>query len=742
MSRSEQATVGMAQFFHGAPGPRRAACALIGSLLAAGPTAAQDTTAPPTRVTDARDTIHGVEIADPYRWLEDSSSEEVGAWVAKQSARTRAYLDGLPFYAALHQKLESMITQTSPRNYALTYAGGRLFSMYFDPKRQQPLLVVMGPDADPARAKTVVDPNALDPKAATAIDWYVPSPDGRRVAVSLSSGGSEAGTLHVFETASGKRVGEAIVNVQYPTGGGDVAWSPDGSGFWYTRYPAAQRPEDRGFHQQVYYHRIGRDPSRDARVFGDGLPKVAEIQMDYSPDAGKLLVAVANGDGGQFAHFVRGADGKFLQVTRFDDEVDFAKFGPDGALYLVSKRDAPRRKILKLAPGEYTLARAKTIVPEGSDVVPIEFAGEDPLVFAGERMYVRYLAGGPSRIRVFDLDGKSAGDVPLPDVAAVDEMEPAGASLLYGVETYLAPLRYYRFENGRSFPTALEVRSPFNFDDSEVRRAWVTSKDGTRVPINIIARKGTQLEGSNPVLLYGYGGYGISETPFFLGSSRRLWLDAGGVFVTTNLRGGGEFGEEWHRQGMLTRKQNVFDDFIAAAEYLVKEGYTTPSRLAILGGSNGGLLMGAVLTQRPDLFRAVVSQVGIYDMLRVELDPNGEFNTTEFGSVRDPEQFRALLAYSPYHHVREGVKYPAVLLQTGDNDGRVNPMHSRKMAARLQAATASGYPIYLISSGAAGHGIGSPLALVIGMSADWQAFLYDQLGMGSAITQGLKPTIH
>ena len=720
----------------------RLAVAALATLCVIGMATARDATAPPARATGVQDTIQGVRVADPYRWLEDSGNTEVKAWVAQQTRRTRAYLDALPYRAAVHRRLESLITQSSPRHYSMTYAGGRLFSMYFDPARQQPSLVVMGADADPAKARAVLDPNVLDPASATAIDWYVPSPDGKRVAMSLSQGGSEAGTLHVYDTESGRPVGETIPNVQYPTAGGDVAWRPDGAGFWYTRYPVADRPEDRGFYVQVYFHRIGDDPQNDARVFGDGLPKIAEIRLDYSRSADRLLVSVQNGDGGEFAHYVGSPDGRFAQVTRFEDGVDFAKFGPDAALYLVSERNAPRRQIQRLAPGVLDLRHAVTIVPQGEDVIPVDFFGEDSFAFAADRLYVRYLAGGPSRIRVFGLDGKPAGEVPLPDVASVDEIEPVGADLLYSVETYLAPAQFHRLTDGRSVATALKVTSPVRFDDMEVRRVFATSRDGTRIPLNIISRKGMAPDRSHPALLRGYGGYGFSETPFFLGASRRLWFDAGGVFVIANIRGGGEFGEQWHNQGMLTRKQNVFDDFVAAAEYLLKEGYTTAARLAIRGGSNGGLLMGAVLTQRPELFRAVVADVGIFDMVRVELDPNGQFNVTEFGTVRNPEQFRALHAYSPYHNVKDGVRYPAVFLSTGENDGRVNPMHSRKMAARLQAATASDHPVFLITTSAAGHGMGSPLALQIDQDTDYLVFLFDQLGMRPDATPVVSPASH
>ena len=703
---------------------------LIATVALCSTALARDPTAPPTRVDPVVDTYHGVRVEDPYRWLENGADPAVREWTARQSQRTRAYLDGLPFRARLRAQLEASIRESSPRYFELNAAGGQVFARYFDPQRQQPMLRVLGMDLDPARARTVLDPNTLDPTGSTSIDWYVPSPDGKLVAVSLSRGGSEDGTLHLFDSASGARVGEVIPHVNFATGGGGLAWNRDGSGFWYTRYPGEERPEaDRHFYVQVYFHELGTDPAKDARVFGDGLPRIAEILLDYSHAADALLVSVQNGDGGEFSHWVSGRDGRFVQVTRWEDGVDFAAFGPDGALYLVSEKNAPRRQILKLAPGVTDLARAVTIVPQGSDAIPITFFNEDPLAFTSNRMYVRYMAGGPSRLQAFELDGKPAGEVPLPGVAAVNEFEAVGDDLVYRVETYLEPARFHRLSGGRSTPTGLVVTSPVKFDDIEVVRVFATSKDGTRVPVNIARRKGVRLDGNNPTLLYGYGGYGVSMAPSFLGGARRAWFDAGGVFAVANIRGGGEYGEEWHRQGMLTRKQNVFDDFIAAAELLVREKYTNPARLAIQGGSNGGLLVGAALTQRPELFRAVVAQVPMLDSVRSEFDANGEFNITEFGTVRDPEQFRAILAYSPYQNVRDGVKYPAVFMSTGENDWRVNPANARKMTARLQSATASGLPVFLITTDAAGHGIGSPLSVQIDQMADYLAFLIDQLGM-------------
>jgi prolyl oligopeptidase len=304
-----------------------------------------------------------------------------------------------------------------------------------------------------------------------------------------------------------------------------------------------------------------------------------------------------------------------------------------------------------------------------------------------------------------------------------------GDEVLFSSSSYLAPTAWYHFNpaSGEAQRTALFETSPADFSDCEVVREFATSKDGTKVPVNIIRLKGTKLNGKNPTLLTGYGGYGISQRPNF-SDSRRVWLEQGGIWAIANLRGGGEYGEEWHLAGNLTKKQNVFDDFAACAEHLIKAGYTNPSKLVIEGGSNGGLLMGAVLTQHPDLFAAVVTHVGIYDMLRVELDPNGAFNVTEFGTVKDPEQFKALYAYSPYHHVVDKKAYPAVFLLTGENDGRVNPLHSRKMAARLQAATGSKKPVLLWTS-RSGHGIGSALSERISRSADVFAFMFDQLGV-------------
>ena len=690
---------------------------------------AADTSAPRTPTTPITDTYNGVAVTDPYRWLEKGDDPAVQAWSDAQNTRTRAYLDALPERGPIKDELTRLVTKTSPYYYGLKRGGGSIFAMYSQPPKQQPMLAMLGLDADPAKARIVVDPNAIDSKGATAIDWFVPSPDGQHVAVSLSKGGSEDGTLHVFDTATGKERGDPIPNVQYPTAGGSLAWSGDSKGFWYTRYPEAGPAEDRHFYQQVYFHKLGAAPAdKDTYSFGKELldPKIAEILLSDGP-----LATVEDGDSGRYSIYAL-TRGQWGRVAGWDEHIIAAAFGPDHALYLVSQKNAPRGRILKLKPGDLDITHATEIVPQSDGAIDhVSEEGVLPFAIAGDRIYVKLLVGGPSRVDIYDLGGKRLRTLPLPDIAAADEVVPAGGkSVIYSIATYLRPPYFARYNSatGKSADTKLVEESPTKFDDAEVVRDYTASKDGTKIPINIIRLKGTKRDGSNPTLLYGYGGYGISMTPRFLGAEKRIWLDGGGVYAIANIRGGGEYGDEWHREGALTRKQNVFDDFFAAAGYILKAGYTTPKRLAIMGGSNGGLLMGAELTQHPAEFHAVVSQVGIYDMLRVELDPNGAFNTTEFGTVKDPDQFKALYAYSPYHNVKDGTAYPAVLFMTGANDGRVNPMQSRKMTARLQAATTGG-PVYLRTSADSGHGFGSALTVRIEQGADYLAFLFDQLGM-------------
>jgi len=624
-------------------------------------------------------------------------------------------------------------SEESARYFGLAEKKGVLFALRFKPPAQQPVMIRLESLDSPGNARVIFDPNKYDTNGATAMDWYVPSLDGKKMAISLSQHGSEQGTLHFFEVETGQQLADEIPRVQYPTGGGSAAWTPDGSGIYYTRYPhQGEKPEpDINFYQQVWFHRLGSPASEDKYEIGKDFPRIAEIELNASEDGKWILATVANGDGGDFAHYLRNTTGEWRQLTKFEDGVKHAVFGRDEALYLLSLKDAPRGKVLRLLPGD-ALSKAMVVVPERKGVVQ-GFAPVD------KGLYVSYLQGGPSELLYFERGSARGREVPILPVSSVGGLDSwHGNELVFGNTSYLQPFAWFTYNAADKKPrrTALVMTSPVDFNDIEIVREFATSKDGTKVPLNILHKKGLKLNGNNPTVLYAYGGYGISLTPSF-DSTRRIWFDAGGVSVVANLRGGGEYGEAWHKAGNLTHKQNVFDDFIAAAEYLIQRKYTSSSKLAVQGGSNGGLLMGAFLTQRPELARAVVSQVGIYDMLRVELDPNGQFNITEFGTVKDPAQFKALYAYSPYHRVRDGVKYPAVLLTTGENDGRVNPAQSRKMAARLQAATSSDAPILFRSTAAAGHGIGTSLKERISEQADVFSFLFDQLGMEPSKQQPL-----
>ena len=679
----------------------------------------------PTAKKPVTDEYQGVKVEDDYQWLEKDDDPEVKAWSDDQNQRTRAYIDKLPDRAKIEKKLAEWYAKTSPSYSGLVSRPGILFAMKFQPPKQQQMLVTLASANDLKSEKMVLDPNALDAKGTTAIDWFASSRDGRYVAISISQGGSEDGTLHIYETATGKALPDSIAHVQYPTAGGSAAWNEDGTGIYYTRFPRkSERPAaDLNFYQQVYFHKLGTADSEDTYSIGQEFPRIAEIKLEASRDGKYILATVANGDGGDFAHYLLGPDRNWKQLTQFSDQIKAARLGHDNALYLLSRADAPRGKILRLPLDKPELTNATVIVP-ASDAV-IEFI--EPTAIA---LFVGDLLGGPSQIRRFGLDGKGEVLIPIPKISTISEMESLeDNSLLFRDVSFTEPAAWFRVTgNGAPQKTALVNTSTVSFADIEVTREVAPSKDRIKVPLNIIRKKGTKLDGSNPTLLYGYGGYGISMQPNFE-FTRRLWFDRGGVYVVANIRGGGEFGEEWHKAGNLTKKQNGFDDFAAAAQYLIDHKWTRPDKLSILGGSNGGLLMGAMITQHPDLFRAIVSAVGIYDMLRVELAPNGAFNVTEFGTVKDPQQFKALYAYSPYHHVVDGTKYPSILFMTGAKDGRVAPYHSRKMAARLDEANKSPNPILLRTSSSAGHGIGTALSERIKQLADQYSFLFTQLDM-------------
>jgi prolyl oligopeptidase len=693
---------------------------------------------PKTEKIPVTDSYHGVSVVDDYRWLENGDDTKVKAWVAAQNAYSQAYLSKLPQREGIVGFLKAARALQHVHYADLQFAGGLLFALKIDPQRSGASLVVFRSPEDQASERTVVDLNTLVPGKVFQSSWYKPSPDGTMVGMALGIGGSEDAALYVFDVANSKQIGEPVPRVQFATAGGDMAWAGDGRGFYYTRYPqGTERPaEDANFYQQVYYHELGASSAQDRYVLGKDFPRIGETALETAPDGKRILVTVEDGDGGKYEHFLLAADGTVTQITHFADKVVDVQFGADDSLWLLSHAKSDHGELDHLAPGKLKLAEAVRVVsPMSASIEGSGSVGEMRHFWAADHaLYVTVIDGGPEKILKFDLQGKSEGQVPVPNVASVSTLVPvSGEAFLYNAQTYTQAPQWFRY-NGTGAPIALpfKTQTGINLDDIEVRREFATSQDGTKVPMNIVMRKGTRLDGANPAFLTAYGGYSISITPTFLGTFGRLWFDHGGVFVEANLRGGAEYGESWHAGGSLLNKQNVFDDFAACAQHIITAKYTSPQHLAIEGGSNGGLLMGVELTQHPQLFRVVVSEVGIYDMLRVELDPNGSFNVTEFGTVKDPALFKAMYAYSPYHHVKAGTKYPAVLFVTGDNDHRVNPAHSRKMTAELQAATASGFPVMLRTNSNAGHGISTDKDEALEESADMYSFLFAQLGIAAA----------
>jgi len=671
------------------------------------------------------DTYHGVAVSDSYRWLE-SDDAAVHAWSAAQNQHARAYLDRLPDLATLRKELRDIIGAPIVRYGELTSSGGKMFALRKQPTHEQAELVVMADPAAPADAHLIFDP-AASGGAQQTIDWARPSPDGKKVAMSVSVGGSEAGELHVVDL-DGKDVEPVIPNIQRGTGGGDVAWTPDGKGLYYTRYPSpGEKPANEldGW-LTVWFHQLGAPIASDHQELFKDLPRIAEIQL-ASDSRGRLIASVQNGDGGTFRHYLRDKSGWRL-LDDWNDHIVAVEFGETDELWLVSRANALRGKLLRLAANAKTATDAKLVVPEGKDAIVTEFTEHHNIVAAGGRVFLSYQVGGPSELRAFTRDGKPAAAPAAPPISSVGDTTAWKTGVIYGATSYTTPRTFHYFDPAHGTSTdlpALSPKPPVDLSGFEVSREMATSKDGTSIPLNIVWPKGAPRDGSTPCLVTGYGGFGYNIEPAFLARWSPL-LHRGFCFVEVNLRGGGEFGEAWHQAGALTNKQNVFDDFAAAVQFVITNKYSSAAKIAIEGGSNGGLLMGALITQHPELVHAVVSEVGIYDMLRVELSPNGIYNTTEYGTVADADQFKALYAYSPYHHVASS-SYPAILMTTGANDPRVSPWQSRKMVAALQAAQTGGAPILLRTSDKAGHGMGSSMSEQIDLLADVQTFILAQL---------------
>ncbi|MBD0330550.1 MAG: S9 family peptidase [Thermoleophilia bacterium] len=683
---------------------------------------------PESRVEQVRETLHGVEVADPYRWLEDTESDEVRRWTADQNAATEAALAAVPFRGAIRGRLDELLRVgllEVPR-----VAAGRAFFLRREADRDQSALYVREPGSSEDRA--LVDPEASAGGHLVTVDWFFPSADGGLVAYGLSRGGDELSTLHVVDVASGGVLDDRIPDTRFSS----VAWLPDASGFYYTRYPAAGSvpPGEERYNSRVRFHRLGDDPADDPVVFGEGRAPTDTYSVSLSRDGRWLLVHVHQGWAKTILFVGDRASGGEFRSTGEERDAIFSGELDRGRLYVLTNWEAANWRVLELDPATLELERARVVVSERAETIVAEIA------LVGGRLVAHELQDASSRLRVYALpDGGLEREVELPGPGSVQGTprartpgvagEPDRDELLFGFTSFLHPPSVLRRDlaTGTVTPFA-QLPWPRAFDGSsyETRLVRAGSADGTRVPIFVVHRRGLPLDGSAAALLTGYGGFNVGMAPYWV-ASLPLWVESGGVYAVAVLRGGNEFGERWHRDGMLERKQNVFDDFAAAADRLVEEGYTSRERLAIAGRSNGGLLVGAVMTQRPDLCRAVVCEVPLLDMLRYHHFQVARLWIAEYGSADDPEPFHWLHAYSPYHRVVDGERYPAVLLTTALGDTRVDPMHARKMAARLQAATASGLPVLLRVDEDAGHGLGKPRAKQLDAETDVWAFVFSQL---------------
>ncbi len=677
--------------------------------------------------SDTVDDYHGVRVPDPYRPLEDLDSPATRAWVQAEASLTQSYLDGLTGRDALRTRIAQLYDYE--RTGIPFSENGHYFYTDNSGQQDQSVLLTVAPlEGLPGVA---LDPNVLPADGNPIVVGYVPSPDGALLAYGISLSGSDWTDWHIRELASGQDRPDVLRFTKYYR----PVFARDGGGLYYSAFPAPKAGAELSaadLNNAVYYHRLGTPSSQDVRVFADAAHPERQFLPHLSEDGRWLVLTSGEGEVGDkglenvdLIDLKRPGSPAVSLVTGFPAAFEYAG-SEGGQLYFLTSLEAPNGRVVAIDPLHPHGGGWRSVVPETADAIAL---GEDSVNVVGHQILVNAIHDAHSRVLRFAPDGRALGEVALPGVGTVSGFQghASDAQTFYSFAGLVTPSTIYRYDFASN--TSQVFRAPrVAFDPSlyVTRQVFYPGKDGTRIPMLLVHAKSVNPQGENPLLLYGYGGFGIPMLPRF-DPALIAWLERGGVYAVANIRGGGEYGEAWHRQAILTHKQVVFDDFIAAAEWLVANHYTATPRLGIRGGSNGGLLVGACLTQRPDLYGAAVAQVGVMDMLRFNLFGQGAGWEGDYGSPQDPEQFRALYAYSPVHNVRSGARYPATLIVTGDHDTRVMPMHSFKFAAALQAAQAGPAPVILMVDIASGHGGGETVSQAIAQKADVYAFLLKNL---------------
>jgi prolyl oligopeptidase len=688
-------------------------------------------TYPPTAKGDVVDDYHGTRVADPYRWMEDLESPDVARWIKAQNEVTFAHLESLPMRDHFKRRITELWNY--PKTGIPVREGGRLFyTRNSGLQKQAPLYVRDNMTTAP---RLLLDPNVLSQDGSLSLSQWKPSPDGRLLAYTLSEGGADWRAIHVRDIEQNRDLEDRVKWMRFSA----LAWTKDNRGFFYSRYPeppAGKVLEAALSGQAVYYHRVGTPQSEDRLIYERKDLPTWFLGAITTEDGRYLLISMAKGSGNENRlYYADLRDPTSPDITApikpviEADDAEFTPLGSNGSiLYLRTDRGAPNRKIIAVDLRNADPAAWKTIVPERKEAI------EDATLIGG-RLVIHYLVDVKSRVALVGTDGAPQGDVTLPGtgtVAQISGREDA-AEIFYTFTSALYPTTVFAYDPAGRRSTPFEAADPpIDAARFETVQLFATSRDGTKVPFFLTARKGLPRNGSNPAMVYGYGGFSISITPTYR-PDVPAWLELGGIWVTANMRGGSEYGETWHRAGMLEKKQNVFDDFIAVAEYLVNEKWTAPSKLAMMGGSNGGLLVGAAMEQRPDLYAVALPAVGVMDMLRYDRFTGGRAWVPEYGTASDAEQFKFLFKYSPLHNVKAGTCYPATLVTTADHDDRVVPSHSFKFAAALQAAQSCPKPVLIRVETQGSHGY-RPTDKRIAEVADQWAFTAAQVGLTRAAT--------